>query len=217
MKKLSELAERIQFEELFLQLTNYINNNPNIKGNNLTNFNVLSILLSKFSNRNFYEEDKIFETIYNLINDDKEFFSFLKRFYWKLDFDFISKNTIIKYKLNEFYIKNRNWVCEDVNRFIHSLKYTKYDSSFLDLFIQMYPYLNKKDKKKLTEKEEITYNNFWIGLTKYQNLTASFINKYYAVILTDKIFARNLKCGKNELYKCNINIVQKILVCERNK
>ena len=80
MKKLSELAERIQFEELFLQLTNYINNNPNIKGNNLTNFNVLSILLSKFSNRNFYEEDKIFETIYNLINDAKEIFSFLKRF-----------------------------------------------------------------------------------------------------------------------------------------
>ena len=61
------------------------------------------------------------------------------------------------------------------------------------------------------------FNNFWLAITKYQNLTYTFIQKYYLIFLNNEQFAINLVRGKNQFHDCNIHIVKKILMAINKK
>lgn len=217
MKKLSELIEHIEFEELFFELRSFIKNNKTgyFFKNNSSEFDILSSIIYNYPNR--IGIDKIFSLVNNLIENNNKFYLFLKRFYYKLDFDLMLENYNIKNKLIKFYNENKSWVFEDIKRFLISLKVVKYNSALLEIIVNNYPYLKEINTNNLTEDEKNIYNNFWLAITKYQNLTYTFIQKYYLIFLNNEQFAINLVRGKNQFHDCNMHIVKKILMTINKK
>ena len=217
MKKLSELIEHIEFEELFFELRSFIKNNKTgyFFKNNSSEFDILSSIIYNYPNR--IGIDKIFSLVNNLIENNNKFYLFVKRFYYKLDFDLMLENYNIKNKLIKFYNENTSWVFEDIKRFLISLKVVKYNSALLEIIIKNYPYLKEINTNNLTEDEKNIYNNFWLAITKYQNLTYTFIQKYYLIFLNNEQVAINLVRGKNQFHDCNIHIVKKILMAINKK
>lgn len=217
MKKLSELIEHIEFEELFFELRSFIKNNKTgyFFKNNSSEFDILSSIIYNYPNR--IGIDKIFSLVNNLIENNNKFYLFIKRFYYKLDFDLMLENYNIKNKLIKFYNENKSWVFEDIKRFLISLKVVKYNSALLEIIIKNYPYLKEINTNNLTEDEKNIYNNFWLAITKYQNLTYTFIQKYYLIFLNNEQFAINLVRGKNQFHDCNMHIVKKILMIINKK
>lgn len=217
MKKLSELIEHIEFEELFFELRSFIKNNKigYFFKNNSSEFDILSSIIYNYPNR--IGIDKIFSLVNNLIENNNKFYLFVKRFYYKLDFDLMLENYNIKNKLIKFYNENTSWVFEDIKRFLISLKVVKYNSALLEIIINNYPYLKEINTNNLTEDEKNIYNNFWLAITKYQNLTYTFIQKYYLIFLNNEQFAINLVRGKNQFHDCNMHIVKKILMTINKK
>ena len=217
MKKLSELIEHIEFEELFFELRSFIKNNKTgyFFKNNSSEFDILSSIIYNYPNR--IGIDKIFSLVNNLIENNNKFYLFVKRFYYKLDFDLMLENYNIKNKLIKFYNENTSWVFEDIKRFLISLKVVKYNSALLEIIIKNYPYLKEINTNNLTEDEKNIYNNFWLAITKYQNLTYTFIQKYYLIFLNNEQFAINLVRGKNQFHDCNMHIVKKILMIINKK
>ena len=217
MKKLSELIEHIEFEELFFVLRSFIKNNKTgyFFKNNSSEFDILSSIIYNYPNR--IGIDKIFSLVNNLIENNNKFYLFVKRFYYKLDFDLMLENYNIKNKLIKFYNENTSWVFEDIKRFLISLKVVKYNSALLEIIIKNYPYLKEINTNNLTEDEKNIYNNFWLAITKYQNLTYTFIQKYYLIFLNNEQFAINLVRGKNQFHDCNMHIVKKILMTINKK
>lgn len=217
MKKLSELIEHIEFEELFFELRSFIKNNKTgyFFKNNSSEFDILSSIIYNYPNR--IGIDKIFSLVNNLIENNNKFYLFVKRFYYKLDFDLMLENYNIKNKLIKFYNENTSWVFEDIKRFLISLKVVKYNSALLEIIIKNYPYLKEINTNNLTEDEKNIYNNFWLAITKYQNLTYTFIQKYYLIFLNNEQFAINLVRGKNQFHDCNMHIVKKILMTINKK
>ena len=122
---------------------------------------------------------------------------FLTHHYKDIDFDLLPTDRTTKEFLNKFLFDRNSFI--DSKLFLMSLRYKQYLARDLELIL---------NSNLLSESE---LESFWFEIAKYQQLTCTFIQKYYTKFANNSKLAYYLKIHENQLYSCHDTVLRVIL------